>query len=438
MQKPFRRLLALSLLVSLPLAAEIRSLTILHTNDVHAHISPSDRNEGGFAYLAAAIAKERAGCPQCILLNAGDLVQGTPVSTIFHGLPVYEMANLLGYNAATLGNHEFDYGWMQVKKFVETAKFPVVSANLVNGKGEFFTGKPYVILNVQGLKVGILGGLTDDMKNLSTPKLMGEWHTTPVVETLRKAARELRPKCDVVVLLGHIEDYEETAFLNLPEFPVIVTGHVHSGIPKALTKGGRVMVRAKGYGEELGRLDLKIDTKKKAVVSFAWKKIAIDSTRIQPDPAMAAEVKKWEAEVAKRVDAPLAVSKRALEKPEIRRLMEQAMREMTGANFAFMNSGGVRDVLPAGQLRERHIWNIMPFDNRVVVGRFKGSQLPKSVLRGRSVDPNQEYTLAVSDFTAANQADSSQLGASGLAFPDDVGLLRDLLVDWFRKKGSIE
>ena len=93
----------LALLACSPLAAEIRSLTILHTNDLHARLSPLDNRNGGFAYLASAIRRERGGCTDCILLNAGDLVQGSPVSTIFHGLPVFEIANLLGFDAATRG-----------------------------------------------------------------------------------------------------------------------------------------------------------------------------------------------------------------------------------------------------------------------------------------------------------------------------------------------
>ncbi len=123
-----RRSLALALLVAAPLAAEIRQLTILHTNDLHARLMPLSDGRGGFAYLAATIRRERSNCDHCILLNAGDLVQGTPVSTLFHGLPVYEIANMLGYDAGTLGNHEFDYGWLQARKFVQTAKYPIVSA----------------------------------------------------------------------------------------------------------------------------------------------------------------------------------------------------------------------------------------------------------------------------------------------------------------------
>src|SRR5581483_11156971 len=108
-----RRVLAAALLLCAAAAAETRPLTILHTNDLHARLSPLENGHGGFAYLATAIRRERANCAACILLNAGDLVQGTPVSTIFHGLPVYEVANLFHFDVATLGNHEFDYGWPQ-------------------------------------------------------------------------------------------------------------------------------------------------------------------------------------------------------------------------------------------------------------------------------------------------------------------------------------
>src|SRR5215472_4029113 len=138
-----RRLVAASLFLAACGCAEVRSLTILHTNDLHARISPLENGHGGFAYVAAAVNRERGGCMDCIFLNAGDLVQGSPVSTIFHGLPVYEIANLLGFDAATIGNHEFDYGWPQVRKFAQTAQYPIVSCNLVDGKGQLFADKPY-------------------------------------------------------------------------------------------------------------------------------------------------------------------------------------------------------------------------------------------------------------------------------------------------------
>jgi 2',3'-cyclic-nucleotide 2'-phosphodiesterase (5'-nucleotidase family) len=439
MPRPLRNFTLLLLLACGALTAEIRSLNILHVNDLHARLSPLENGNGGFAYLLSAVKHERQGCADCIFLNAGDLVQGTPVSTIYRGEPVFELSNLFGFDAAVLGNHEFDYGWTQARKFLDIAKYPIVTANLVNDRGETLTPKSYVILKVNGLRVAIIGAMTDSLKTLSTPKSLGEWHTVPVVAALRKLAVELRDRSDLIVLLGHIDGPEEQTFLHgAPEIPVLVTGHVHTGIPQAMTYDGRIAVRVKSYGEELGRLELQVDTQKKAPVSFAWKHIDIDSHAIRPDPEMAREVKKWEDTVSAQVDRPLALSKRALNKDQVKALIEEALREATHSDFAWMNSGGVRDILPQGQLLERQIWNIMPFDNDVVLGAFKGKDLPARIAAGRKLEPEREYTLAVSDYTAANQETEENLGTSGLLFPRNVGRMRDLLIDWFRKRKIVE
>ena len=146
----------------------------------------------------------------------------------------------------------------------------------------------------------------------------------------------------------------------------------------------------------------------------------------------------WEREVSKKVDVPIAKSARALDKRQVRALIERAMCDRMGADFAFMNFGGVRDVIPQGQVMARHVWNIMPFDNVVVMGTFKGSQLPEVVREGKTVDPEREYKLAVSDFTAANQAARSELRTKGLAFPQQGPMLRDLLIEWIRQKKTLE
>ena len=438
MANSLRRLLALTLLVCASLPAEIRTLSIIHTNDLHARLTPLENHNGGFAYVAAVIRREREHCTDCITLFAGDMAQGTPVSTIFHGLPVFEIANLLGFDAATLGNHDFDYGWMQTRKFIDTARYPIVSANMVNSEGKLFT-RPYVILTVNHLRIAVIGAMTDTLPALSTPKLLEDWHAAPLVETARKYARELRDQSDLIVLLGHITDAEEATLLKeAPEIPVLVTGHIHRGIEQASVVDGRIMVRAKGYGEEVGRLDLKVDTEKKAPVEWKWRRIVVDSTKIEPAADVAALVNHWESEVTARVDRPLALSKRNFTKVETKHLIEQALREETGADFSWMNLGGVRDLVPEGQLRERNVWNIMPFDNTVVVGTFKGKDLPPVVVGDRKIDPEREYTLAVSDYTAANQETRENLQTKGLTFPHEVGLMRDILIDWFRKKKVIE
>lgn len=309
----------------------------------------------------------------------------------------------------------------------------------MDSNGRLFTPKPYVILKVNGLRVAVIGAMTDQLADITTPKLLEDWHTIPVMETVRKYAREVRGQSDLIVLLAHIAPEEERAFLaQAPEIPVIVSGHAHGGMPEAVARDGRVLVRCKAYAEEFGRLDLKVDTEKKAPVEWHWKKIVVDDAKLEPAPDVAALVKKWEGEVSARVDQPLAVTTRAFNKREVKGLIERALREETGADFSWMNAGGVRDVLPKGQILVRNIWDIMPFDNVVVTGTFKGRDLPKKVVGDRQIDPDKDYTLAVSDFTAANQQTEENLETTGLKFPHEVGLMRDILIDWFRKKGTIE
>src|SRR6478672_5203057 len=158
---PLRFLISLLLCIS-PLAAQIKPLTILHSNDLHAHLLPDDRDNGGFARLATEVRRQKAHCPACLYLNAGDLVQGTPVSTLFHGTPIYEIANLLGFDASTLGNHDFDYGWRRTEEFIRIAHFPIVSANIVDKDGKTMA-RPYVIKTVGGIRVGIIGAILGDL-----------------------------------------------------------------------------------------------------------------------------------------------------------------------------------------------------------------------------------------------------------------------------------
>jgi 5'-nucleotidase/UDP-sugar diphosphatase len=434
-----RRFLPLLLLAAiLPAQETVRTLTILHTNDLHARLMPDDQGRGGFAALAGAIRRERQGCTDCILLNAGDLVQGTPVSTIYQGLPIYEISNLFGYDAACLGNHEFDYGWQQVALFIRTAKYPVVTANITQEKQILVLADPYVILKVNGLRVAVIGMLMDDLDRYTTPDKMGTWRAQPVIPTVRKFAEKVRSQSDLIVVLGHLEDAEATQILHeVPDVSVVVSGHNHTGLKVAEEYEGRVNVRVSGYGREFGRLDLRVDVPAHKLASYKWRVIPVDG-KAPPAADVAALVNEWEAKASKIVDVPIGEARREIAGPDLKRLIERAMREETGADFAFMNQGGVRDKIPQGRILSRNIWNVMPFDNLVVVGHFPGSKLPPAVLGGRTVDPNKEYTLAVSDFTAANQGAPGQLETTGLVFPKTGPGLRDMIILWVNKKKVLE
>ena len=164
----------------------VRAFTILHTNDLHAHLQPNEDGLGGFAYLATELRQQREGCATCLYLNAGDLVQGTPVSTIYKGIPIYQMANLLGMDASTLGNHEFDYGLKNIASFIKVAHFPVVSESAADTGGRLLTGRGYVIKEVAGVRIGIIGVLMGD--------LTGTLATEEAVAVEDRAGRGCRPQ----------------------------------------------------------------------------------------------------------------------------------------------------------------------------------------------------------------------------------------------------
>jgi len=432
-----RRLL-LSLFLSLPpLAAQVKPLTILHSNDLHAHLMPDDQDHGGFARLASEVRRQKAQCAACLYLNAGDLVQGTPVSTLFHGSPIYQIANLLGLDVSTLGNHDFDYGWRRTQEFMHIAHFPIVSANIVDNDGKTMT-RPYVIQTVGGIRVGIIGAIMGDLVgSVITPQDAGPWHVLPVVETMRKYAGELRDRTDLIVVLGHIHDEGEVDAIlrEAPEVSVVVAGHYHEGYPSMMKVDGRVGVLVHAYGEELGRLDLQVDVGAKKLSSAEWTKIPIDS-KITPAPDVARVVAKWESKVSKLVDIPIGESTMRLERTseDLRKMVERAMAEQTGSDIAWVNTGNLRFTVPKGQILIRNIWNLLPFDNYIVMGKFKGSELPPAITRRYPVEPDREYTVATTDFTATNQADKEQLGASGLRFPRTGPLQRDAVIDWIKKK----
>lgn len=419
----------------------VRSFTIFHTNDLHAHLRPDPDGLGGLAYLATELRRERAGCSTCLYLNAGDLVQGTPVSTIFHGIPVYQISDLLGIDAATLGNHEFDYGWKNIEAFVKIARYPLVTDNVVDAAGRLLTGKGYAIKTLGGVRIAIIGVVMGDMVgNLVTADEMGPWRVTPVVDTVRKTVNELRGKADLFVVLGHIHTSDADAIMHqIPEVSILVIGHEHTGYTELRRFENHYTVEAKSYGVELGRLDFRFDTAKHEVVSAEWKRIPIDSHTLAPAPDVEKVVDKWEAKVSKIVDVPIGESRHRLSGADLKKLIEKAMAEESGADIAWVNSGNVRDFLPQGTLLARHIWDILPFDNYIVVGTFRGADLPAPV-RSEFPDlqPDRSYKLAVTDFGAINQASKDQLGVSGMSFPIKGPLQRTAVIDWIRKRKIVE
>ncbi len=436
-----RRLSILLVLFALALSGQqkLRSLTILHTNDLHARLTPNDAGMGGFAYLKTVIDQQRAGCNSCILLNGGDLVQGTPVSTIFKGVPIYSLANQFGYAASVLGNHDFDYGWQLVEQFRKKAKFPILSANVVNGSGQLVADKAYLIKKVNGIRVAIVGITMGSLAAYSMPQLLGPWHALPVAPAIEDYAHRLQGKYDLLVVLAHLEHPEEKAVLEqAPDAQVTIAGHVHSGLQTAEEKDGRVLVYVKGYGTELGRLDLQVDIAKHQVASWKWTRIPIDSKKIVPDLKMKASVEHWEKQVSKVVDVTIGEAKRDLARDELRHILEHAVAQEAKADFAYLNPGGIRDRMPKGSIQVRTVWRIMPFDNKVTTARVRGSEVPDVFKQGKSVDPAREYTLAVPDFVAENPVERKRVGIQHIQFRPQTLLVRDAITAWIKSVRVVE
>ena len=370
------------------------------------------------------------------MLDGGDLVQGSPVSTLYRGLPVFELANLLGLSVSTLGNHEFDYGWERIPEFLKTADFPVVTANVVDADGRKLVDGPWTVLNANGVRVGVIGLLTTNLPNLTTPENIGPWRVLSVVETVKRYLPELQRSCDLIVVLGHLEDEEEVAVLTeIPEVAAVIAGHGHAGLEHPIVIGGRPLVRVKAFGRQLGRLDLSVDVKRKILVGWRWNAIEIMAAEFPADAKVASRVEHWEAKVAEQVDVPIGKSTRELQLHEVRSLVEHAMKDKTGADLAIVNRGGIRDGLPQGPLLARHVWNIMPFDNRIVIGEFKGSELPGQVRKERGLDPEKTYRLATMDFVAVNW---KVRGLGDLSFPETGPLVRDAVIDWIRQQKVVD
>jgi len=220
-----------------------KTLTILHTNDTHSRLDPFPSNHptfpgmGGYARRAAIVKKLRKDDPELLLLDAGDVFQGTPFYNMFHGEPELRLMSKMGYDAMVLGNHEFDMGLEVLKKVMANATFPMLAANydfsetILDGKT-----KPYITLERNGIKIGIYG-LGIDLTGLVGSDLFGNTKYLDPVEVAKETEDTLkkRHRCELIICLSHLGfDYDETRVSdvviarNTEHTNIIIGGHTHT------------------------------------------------------------------------------------------------------------------------------------------------------------------------------------------------------------------
>jgi len=263
---------------------DFKHLTILHTNDVHSYIDPfpadhpRNANMGGVSRRATLIEKIRKENPNVLLLDAGDIFQGTPYFNYYGGELEFKLMSMMQYDAATVGNHDFDNGLEGIVSQIPNASFEFISSNY-DFKNTIMDGfvKPYKIFNKNGIKVGVFG-LGIELSGLVDKQNYKETVYNDPIETAQEMVNILKQqqKCDLIVCLSHLgykysNETEKICDLNLAartkDIDLIIGGHTHTFLDKPTVvknlEQKEVLVNQVGcYGINLGRIDFFFDKNK--------------------------------------------------------------------------------------------------------------------------------------------------------------------------------
>jgi 5'-nucleotidase / UDP-sugar diphosphatase len=411
-------------------------LTIVHTNDLHGYVQNA-------AAIAAVAREARARNPNTLFLDAGDAITGTPLSTVFRGEPVFEVMTLMGYDAATLGNHEFDHGWRQIARFRALAAHPLLCANARDPDGALLGDEPYRVFTTGGVRVGVIGLLTEDMPRVTTS---ANWDGCTVEAPIAAAKRlvpEVRAKADLVVLLTHVGVEVDAAIAGaVPGIDLVVGGHTHTELKDAIwaPSGDRKVpiVQAYRYGERVGIVDFDWDPSEHAVRGFRSRLVAIDPATMPNAPDVKALADQWTRRANERVDLGevIGTAKRRLDRAALRTAIERIYAETLGADFGFQNLQGVRADIAAGDIRVEDVWKVLPFENTLVKLRLSGDQVPAYARRklGKAFDPAKAYVFATNSYVADQQ--NKYFGVQGVPVEASGLAMRAAVVDWVRKHGG--
>ena len=268
-------------------AADLKRLTILHTNDVHSYVDPfpadhpRNPNKGGVARRATLIEGIRRENPNVLLLDAGDIFQGTPYFNYYGGAVELKLMSMMRYDLATLGNHDFDNGIDGFYSQLPNADFDFVSANY-DFRNTVLNGvvKPYKIFNKNGVKVGVFG-LGIELAGLVDKKLYKETVYIDPVSVTQDIVLELkRKRCDLIICLSHLgyeykNDASRISDVRLAsltkDIDLIIGGHTHTFLEKPSivknAEGKDVLINQTGcYGINLGRIDFYFEKGEKSSI----------------------------------------------------------------------------------------------------------------------------------------------------------------------------
>ena len=406
----FRFLLIISLLFASQITATENSkkeVILLHTNDIESVYEPiqalwRDDMEyiGGLSHLATLIRNTREEEAITFLLDAGDIFTGA-LSKKTEGKLPFDLYSAMDYDAMTLGNHEFEYGWEILVDTIPRANFPVLNANIFNETTGNLIAKPYTILEKNGVKVGVIGVMgIDAFYNTMAPFHRTGLSVKDPTETAQYWADKIRAEVDMIVVLTHQnktapmqtnkeadptvqrgfdEDYAMAGALRGVD--VIFGGHSDNGLNKPVIhpKTGIVIGLTFGQGMHLGYTKFAVDLERHDVEYLDGYLIPVNSAQLSEDKKTAQLIKDSRnnfpelAEVIAKIEQPLM--RRYNKESSIGNLLTDFMRNAGNSDIGFLNSGAIRADINAGNLTLEQLINVYPFKDNLTVIELSGEQV---------------------------------------------------------------
>jgi 5'-nucleotidase/UDP-sugar diphosphatase len=393
------------------------SLRILHTNDHHAHLEPvkfGDRLLGGIARRRTLIeqirAESKTNQEPLLLLDAGDIFQGTLYFNQYLGQADLDFYNALAYDASTIGNHEFDRGQQVLADFIAKAKFPIISANIDIAPESPLYGKvrPWHVLDIQGEKIGMFGLTTPDTAILASVG-DGVKFTDPIAAARKSVLALKQQGINKIVALTHIGfDNDVLLAQKVSDIDIIIGGHSHTSvgnIPKANhpyplvekngTKEPVLVVTDWEWGKYLGDLSVSFDRTGK-LIAWAGKPHVLDAS-IKPNPEFADKLKAYAAPIEALRQKIIGKSLVALDGDRVKlRTSETALGNLIAdailaktkvdrVQVVLINAGGIRNGFPLGDITMGHVLEALPFGNTITRVELTGNQLTEALESGVSM-----------------------------------------------------
>ncbi|YCO02992.1 bifunctional UDP-sugar hydrolase/5'-nucleotidase UshA [Vibrio sp. VNB-15] len=409
-------------------------LTVLHTNDHHGRFWQNKYGEYGMAARKTLIDELRAEVQaeggSVLLLSGGDINTGVPESDLQDAEPDFKGMSKIGYDAMALGNHEFDNPLEVLFKQQEWANFPMLSANIYDKETGKRLFQPYAMFNKQGIKIAVIGLTTEDTAKLGNPEFIGEVDFRDPKEEAKKVIVELKEteRPDLIFAVTHMGHYENgnrgvnapgdvalARYLNEGDLDMIVGGHSQEPVcmegPNVIKKNfkpgdeckpdvqnGTYIVQAYEWGKFVGRADyefrngdlsmvsydlIPVNLKKKIKVNGESQRVLIQD-EINQDEAMLEFLRPYQEQGQDKLNVKIAESNGKLEgdrnvvryqQTNLGRLIATAHMERAKADFAVMNSGGVRDSIEAGDITYKDVLTVQPFGNMVSYVDMSGKEV---------------------------------------------------------------